>query len=204
MRRLLAMLALLLPPAVAGAGGVEGRVSVALPGVELADVAPIVVYLEPAASAGRTDAGHATLRQHDARFAPSFLAIAAGTTVEMPNDDDIFHNVFSFSAPNDFDLGLYPSGQARSVRFAHPGTVRLYCSIHESMTGTIFVAPTRHFTVAEADGSFALPDVPPGAWTLVAWSERLPDERREVRIGAGTLSRDLRFGEIAGGERASR
>jgi hypothetical protein len=125
------------------------------------------------------------VHQRDARFAPRFLAVAAGQTVEMPNDDAIYHNVFSYSKPNDFDLGLYPAGQSRSVTLRHPGAVNLYCSIHESMNGTIFVAPSPWFAVLGADGRFAIAGVPPGRYALSTWSERLPATRREVALRAG-------------------
>ena len=70
----------------------------------------------------------------------------------MPNDDVIFHNVFSYSTPNDFDLGLYPRGESRAKTFQYPGVVRIYCSIHESMNATIFVAPSIWHAVVGADG----------------------------------------------------
>jgi plastocyanin len=69
------------------------------------------------------------MHQREARFAPPFLAIAAGQSVAMENDDAIYHNVFSFSKSNDFDLGLYPAGESRTVTFRYAGVVRTYCSI---------------------------------------------------------------------------
>ena len=103
----------------------------------------------------------------------------------MPNDDVIFHNVFSYSTPNDFDLGLYPRGESRAKTFQYPGVVRIYCSIHESMSATIFVAPSSHFAVAEPDGDFALRDVPPGKYRLRTWNRRLPPSSQLVEVGSG-------------------
>jgi plastocyanin len=168
---------------------VHGRVRFDLPGMQLADLGPVVVYI--ADSGGTADAPAASMQraasvhQKDARFAPAFLAIAAGQDVAMPNDDQIYHNVFSYSRPNEFDLGLYPAGESRKVALRHPGVVKLYCSIHESMNGTIFVAPTRWFATAAADGSFALEGVPPGRHRVRTWNEKLPDTEHVVEVAAG-------------------
>ena len=174
-------------PALAETVVVRGRATLSLSGVTLADVLPVMVYPEPLdAPPPRPPATpRPTVHQRDARFAPRFLAVAAGQTVDMPNDDAIYHNVFSYSKPNEFDLGLYPGGQSRAVSLHHPGMVKLYCSIHESMTGTIFVAPSPWFATLGADGHFAIPGVPPGRYRLATWSERLPSTRREITVRAG-------------------
>jgi hypothetical protein len=102
--------------------------------------------------------------------------------------------VFSFSSPNEFDLGLYPGGESRAVAFRHPGLVRIFCSIHESMNGTLFVAPTPWFAVVEGDGSFRIPDVPPGRFRLHTWAEKLPPTERELRVGSAPAPVEIRIG----------
>ena len=170
------------------AGEIRGRVTLGLPDLPLAAVAPVVVYLEPLGAA-RADAdkprGTVRMRQKDAHFAPPFLVVAAGTPVVMANDDAIYHNVFSYSRPNDFDLGLYPAGEIRTLVLRHPGVVKLYCSIHESMNATILVTPSRWFDVVDAKGGYSFRDVPPGRYRAVVWAERLPASERTVEIGAG-------------------
>jgi plastocyanin len=182
------------------AGSVRGRVRVDVQGSKIADAGPLVAYLEPLGGAPSPPVPSAVpkIYQKDARFSPKFLAIAAGQSVAMPNDDAIYHNVFSYSTPNDFDLGLYPAGESRSVTFRHPGVVRTYCSIHESMSGTIFVAPTRHFGVMKASGDFEIRDVAPGRYKLTTWCERLPAVTREIVVqpGKGTTV-DLVIGSAA-------
>lgn len=191
-----AVLAVALTAQAAAGGELRGQVGLDLPGARLAEFGPVVVYLEgrPGASAS---GGQPELRQRDAQFSPGFLAVAAGASVAMPNDDDIFHNVFSFSSPNQFDLGLYPSGESRRVAFRHPGVVKVYCSIHEGMSATIFVAPTRWFAVADAEGHFAIPDVPPARYRLRTWAEKLPESGRDVEVGPGVTRVDVRLGEAA-------
>lgn len=170
----------------AEAGEVRGRIALGVDGASLEGAGPIVVYLEgvdaPAAAPPRKRA--LEIHQKDANFTPAFLAIAAGETVVMPNDDVIFHNVFSYSTPNDFDLGLYPRGDSRAKTFQYPGVVRIYCSIHESMSATIFISPSSLFALAGASGDFALRDVPPGKYRLRTWNRRLPPASQLVQVGA--------------------
>ena len=165
----------------------RGHVRLELEGTRIADAGPIVAYLEPLGATPAPLAPRAvpTVHQRDARFSPQFLAIAAGQSVAMPNDDAIYHNVFSYSTPNDFDLGLYPAGESRTVTFRHAGVVRTYCSIHESMNATIFVAPSSYFAVAGATGEFVIRDVAPGRYKLTTWCERLPAVTREIQVQPG-------------------
>jgi plastocyanin len=174
-------------PAAPAGGVVEGRLRVGLRGVELARVGEIVVFLEPADGAGSPAAPGPVqvIHQRDARFEPAFVVLVAGQTLELPNEDIIFHNVFSYSKPNDFDLGILPRGSTRSVTFRYPGLVRLYCSIHESMSASVFVVPTPHFSRPGADGGFAIRDVPAGPWRLRVWSWRLPSALREIEVRPG-------------------
>jgi len=169
------------------AGEVRGRVELDLQGTELDRLGPIVVYLEPvdgpANFAPPTDT--VSIAQRNARFSPDFRAVARGQTVEMPNMDAIYHNVFSFSRPNEFDLGIYPAGESRSVVLKHAGVVKTYCSIHESMNATIFVSPSPWFSVVRRSGQFTIRDVPPGRYTLRTWCEKLPADEQPIEVTAG-------------------
>jgi len=186
---LAALLLALAPFGPALAGEVHGRLSLGVEGASLDRAGPVVVYLEgvdgPLPPPARTRT--LEIKQKDAAFAPPFLAIAAGETVVMPNDDVIFHNVFSYSTPNDFDLGLYPRGESRAKTFQYPGVVRIYCSIHESMNATIFVAPSSYFAVVGTTGAFTIRDVPPGRYRLRTWNRRLPPASQLVDVGASPV-----------------
>ena len=188
MRALLAAAVALLAAGVASAdapASVRGRVSVGVASVALADAGPIVVYLETVAAPAPKPGAGAQIRQHLARFEPGFTVVPAGAPVVMPNDDTIFHNVFSYSKPNDFDLGMYGAGEARTVRFREPGLVRIYCSIHERMNGLIFVTPSSLFATPSASGEYRIGGVPPGRYRLRVWSERLPVWTRDLELRAG-------------------
>lgn len=186
-QQLLACLALAcaLPAAAQETSGVSGRVTLGMQDVQLSDLGQTVVFLDSSAPQQAPRNTKLALHQRNATFQPDFMAIAVGETVEMPNDDQIFHNVFSFSKPNDFDLGMYPAGEKRRVTFAHAGVVKIYCSIHESMSATIFVSPSPWFAVAKPSGAFSIDGVPPGRYTLRVWNERLPETKREVTLAPG-------------------
>jgi hypothetical protein len=112
------------------------------------------------------------------------LAIPVGSTVEFPNQDPIFHNVFSLSPPAPFDLGLYRAGASQKRVFARAGTYRVFCNIHPQMTASIFVVPTPYVTTAGADGRYTL-DLPPGRYRITAHSDRSTPVAIEITVAAG-------------------
>jgi plastocyanin len=110
-----------------------------------------------------------TMYQKGARFQPDLIAVPVGSTVEFPNSDAIFHKVFSLSTTQPFDLGSFPPGQARSVKFDNPGVVQVHCHIHANMYGAIVVTASPWFQKPSADGSFWFANVPAGRYRLTAW-----------------------------------
>jgi plastocyanin len=117
-------------------------------------------------------------------FAPHIEAVPVGATVSFPNLDDIMHNVFSISRGNRFDLGLYKSGASKERRFDSPGLVRIYCNIHPQMSGFVLVRDNPYYAWAQTDGTFKIGNIPPGTYTVKAWSEQAQTEMK-VEVGAG-------------------
>ena len=129
--------------------------------------------------------------QKDKRFMPHVLAVPVGATVEFRNDDELFHNVFSLSKPNDFDLGLYKSGAQREQVFNTPGPVQLLCNIHASMNGWLYVSDSPWFAQADASGRFTVKNVPPGQYELEVWHEwstQVVKQAVKVTASLGELS----------------
>ena len=143
-----------------------------------------VVYLDPAPRAAfdTREEPRPRLDQRNETFVPHVLAIVAGTTVDFPNSDHTYHNVFSLSKTKSFDLGRYAAGHSKSVRFDRPGIVRVFCDIHSHMSAFILVFAHRYFSVADPDGSYRLENVPPGTYTVVAWNEAAALESRRVVV----------------------
>ena len=132
-------------------------------------VAGAVVWLDSPGAAPSPDQTPPVLDQRNLAFEPHVLAVQAGSQVEFPNNDRVFHNVFSFHDGERFDLGLYPVGTAKTVRFETPGLSLVFCNIHPKMAAYVRVVDTPYFAVADTLGRFVLSDVPPGTYTWHAW-----------------------------------
>ena len=146
-----------------------------------------VVYLEaaPRGAFERTDPGRAVMNQRHETFVPHLLAVTTGTIVDFPNADPFYHNVFSLSKANRFDLGRYATGKLKSVQFTQPGIVRVFCEIHSHMNAFILVFSHPFFSVTDEVGRFHIDDVPPGAYSLIAWNEGLASEPKPVTVPDG-------------------
>jgi plastocyanin len=122
------------------------------------------------------------LIQEEQSFKPRVLAVARGTEVDFPNRDAIYHNVFSLSPIQRFDLGKYPRGQSRQVTFRRAGVVHVFCDIHSNMEAFIRVLPNRAFAQPDDSGAFALPDLPGGTYELVLWHPEFGETRAAVSV----------------------
>lgn len=159
-------------PGLLNSATLTGRVE--LTGTRVKDRAGVVIWLEPAgpASASPRIMAHAAMTQKNKTFLPHILAVQAGTTVDFPNMDPIFHNAFSSFDGKVFDVGLYPPGTSRSVRFDREGVVRVFCNIHSAMSAIIVVLNHPWFAVTNHDGSFQIPNLPEGDYLLHIYHER--------------------------------
>src|SRR3569833_1367482 len=68
--------------------------------------------------------------------------------------------------------------------FPKPGIVEVYCHLHPNMTATVVVTPNRWFARPDAEGHYAIPDVPPGNYTVVAWHKSAGFFRKAVVVGS--------------------
>ncbi|HLG58198.1 MAG TPA: carboxypeptidase regulatory-like domain-containing protein [Vicinamibacterales bacterium] len=144
----------------------------------------VVVFLKDAPPQ-RTTPTAVDIRQRDENFVPRVVAVPVGSEVGFPNDDPIYHNVFSLSRVKTFNLGRYPRGESKAVRVTKTGVVKVFCDIHSHMTATIMVFDHPWFAMVGDDGRFELTGVPAGERQITAWHERLGDFTVPVRLEAG-------------------
>ncbi len=130
---------------------------------------------------------HAVLAQKNKAFDPSLLVVTKGSSVEFPNRDPWFHNVFSLFDGKRFDLGLYEAGSSRTVHFDREGISFIFCNIHPEMSAVIVVLGTPYFATTNRQGEFAIQNVPPGRYLVHVWNEsalpaKLNELSREVQV----------------------
>lgn len=188
-------------------GRVEGRVAITVPvraappsaaygarrvehpaaraGSELANV---VVFIQNAPRHPELPVRRARILQENETFIPRVVAITRGSTVDFPNGDPFFHDVFSLSRSATFDLGSYPKGQTKSHVFRRAGLVKVYCHLHSHMSASIMVFDHPFFTIPKPDGTFALEAIPAGTYQIGAWHERIGEHRQAIRVAAGRTS----------------
>ena len=140
-------------------------------------IANAVVWLEAPSVAGEPASGRVVLDQRNLSFSPQVLAVRVGTTVDFPNSDRVFHNVFSFRDGKRFDLGMYPVGARRRVTFDKPGLSRIFCNIHPNMAAYVVAVDSPYFAVSDSSGQFSIASVVPRSYMYHAW-----------RAGASELS----------------
>jgi plastocyanin len=177
----------------AGAATVSGKVNFVSKRGQNPTVSETLVWLEPA--------GGKMIRKSPATFQmmtrgkmliPHVMAIPTGSTVQFPNDDPISHNLFSLSTGNSFDLGLYRKGAGKSEKFDSPGLVNVYCNVHPNMSSVIHVMATPFYVFSDPAGNYALTDVPPGKYRLVAWNEIGGQAETPIEVSnAGAVSGNL-------------
>jgi plastocyanin len=126
-----------------------------------------------------------SIRQTNEEFIPHVVAVTAGSTVEFPNDDLIFHNVFSLSRAATFDLGRYPRNASKARTFTKPGVVKVFCHLHSHMSAIVRVFSHPYFAVPDQTGRFTIADVQAGRVDVTAWHERAGEVTQKVNVDDG-------------------
>jgi plastocyanin len=159
------------------------------PAAPSGEMSNVLVWIKDAARPGALPPMQAELHQRGEMYVPHVVAVTTGSTVSFPNDDPLFHNVFSLSRAAAFDLGRYPQGDSRTRRFDKAGVIKVYCHLHSHMSAIIAVFDHPWFAQAGADGSFTIDRVPPGRHVLTGWHERAGNADQPVTVEPGAVTR---------------
>lgn len=136
----------------------------------------------------------AELMQKNQMFIPHIMVVPVGTTVEFPNADNVYHNVFSFSKTKTFDLGRYAQGKSKSVKFDKPGMVDVFCEIHSDMRAYVIVVPNEFYTTAGSNGEFIIRNVPPGKHVIAAWHKSFAVKEYNITVPeSGEIEININF-----------
>ena len=183
-------------PAQDGAGGkYDSRKFKFAERINYAELGDFVVYIDHPPPVKPPKPVIKTITQKGATFRPRVMPIMVGTSIEWPNQDDIYHNVFSISEAKQFDLELYKSPEVKRVPFDKPGRVDVFCSIHTTMSCVILVLENPWFAISDSKGGYTITNVPAGAYTLKAWHERLPTTTKRIVVPEhGELKIDFTLG----------
>lgn len=135
----------------------------------------------------------AVLAQKDKSFEPHVLVVPTGSTVQFPNHDPFFHNVFSLFEGKRFDLGMYEAGSSRNVQFDRTGVSYIFCNIHPQMSAVVIAIRTPFFGMADSFGNFTIASVPPGRYQMEVWADGATPEALQamshiVTVGENSIS----------------
>lgn len=150
-------------------------------GAGAGQIAVAVEFLDNKPQVSASDSQY-VMAQENTAFVPSLLVVPIGAKVTFPNRDAFFHNVFSYSPPRSFDLGRYPKGETRTVRFEESGIVRIFCEIHASMYATILVSPSDHYQIINSRDGFSFPGLPAGRYRVVAVDASGRKAKQDIEI----------------------
>lgn len=175
------------PPRPASEGA-YGHESVGGPGQAVAHSLPeeVVLYLEGVKGKFPAPKKHVKLDQQYLQFTTRVLPVLKGTTVDFTNHDRVYHNVFTNSQDNKFDLGKKKNGETASVQLLKAEVpVKVYCEIHSAMKAYILVLPNPYFTKAGPGQTFHISGIPAGKYKLVAWHDYWAPVEQMVTIKKG-------------------
>jgi len=151
-------------------------------------LANVYVYIKAGAPDTKAPASTdpVVLDQKGCRYVPHVIAVQQGGEVEFRNSDPTMHNVHTMpmQVGNEaVDLSETPMGQPQTERFKAPeAMVSVRCNNHPWMNAFINVAPNRYFAVTGSDGSFTIPNLPPGTYTLAAIQDQLGEQDIQITI----------------------
>lgn len=171
------------------AGEIQGKVSTR----KIKNLEDILIYIEKVEKDFSPSENHPKMDQKNLVFIPRVLPVLKGTSVEFQNNDDLKHNVFGVGS-DDFDLGVWTKGIIKTHTFDKLGEVAILCNVHTEMEAFILVLQNPYFVLADKEGNYRIGSVPPGAYKLKSWNDKLKSQSKEVVVPSdGQITVDFEF-----------
>jgi len=155
----------------------------------------VVVYISTGAPyPGPVPSTPVIFDQQGCHYTTHVLAFRAGQEVKISNSDPLSHNIHPLAKINREWNKIQPAGTPPfAYSYENEEFISVKCNIHPWMQGYFAVLRTPYFAVTGDDGSFALPDLPAGRYTITAWHETLGTQSQEIEINSRGEPQTLNF-----------
>lgn len=162
------------------AGTITGKVSIP----RAKSLADIVVYVDQAPGTFAAPKEPVVMNQMNLKFVPHVMPVVVGTTVDFLNSDQVLHNVYTTDkCANKFNLGTWPKGEKRSMKFDKPGCAPiLLCNVHPDMEAFVVVLQNPYAGVTDKSGLYSIADVPEGKYKLKVWNRKFVESTTDVVV----------------------
>ena len=156
-------------------------------------LANVVVYISAGAPDDAPPSQHAKFDQKGCQYIPHVLAFQVNQPLEVVNDDQTSHNIHPLPKVNrEWNKSQPPGAPPIVDKYDKPEFIPVKCNVHPWMHGNFAVLKNSHYGISGQDGSFSLPNLPPGKYTVTAWHESYGEQNQEVTI-AGTEAKTINF-----------
>jgi plastocyanin len=170
----------------AGKRVVQEAVAAALDG----SLANVFVHLQGTFPATPVPAEPVVIDQRACVYVPRMVGARVGQTLQVKNSDDLLHNVHGLSAKNNsFNISEPKAGMVQNFKLKDEEVMlRIKCDVHSWMTTYVGIVTNPYFAVTGEGGTFQIPNVPAGTYTILTWHERYGPQMQSVRVRAGATT----------------
>jgi plastocyanin len=156
-------------------------------------LANVVVYVSAGSDDANAPSVAVTFTQKGCQYGPHVLAMHTGQELDVVNDDQTSHNIHPLAKVNrEWNKSQPPGTAPIKDKWDQPEFIEVKCNIHPWMHGWFAVLKTNHYAVTADNGTFTLPDLPAGKYTITAWHESGAKQTQDVTI-TGSESKAVDF-----------
>ena len=141
--------------------------------------------------------GEYVLNQENCRYSPHVTAMSVESELEIISNDPFNHNIHTFSFDNDPINIMFMPGMSHEQEFDEPEVIKVECDLHGWMEAWIVVTANSFFATTRADGTYEIPGLPPGKYTVNAWHEVLGTMTQKIKIAEDDLEVNFGFPKVS-------